>query len=125
MPIQFPDFQRISFDEANPMLMGMAKGQNLMQNFMQFPQDLQAKILANEIAKVQAKYAEPMAQGGLTKLLQENEYNPQRWKAEMALQGAQTGKLGKETQWYDREAASKIGLQNAQQANLGAEARKT
>ena len=76
MAIQFPDFQRISFDEANPVLKGLSTGQDMMQKFLKFPQDLQAQILANEIAKVNAKYAEPMAQGNLTKLTQENQWNP-------------------------------------------------
>jgi hypothetical protein len=124
MPIQFPDFQRISFDEANPWLQGMERGQKLTQNFMQFPQDLQAKILANQIAKVQAQYAEPMAKEGLTKAQQENIWNPKVWQSEIGLRGAQAGKLGKETQWYDKEAASRIGAQAAQAAHAQEEANK-
>lgn len=97
MPIQFPDFQRISYDEANPLFKGMEQGQRLTQGFMAFPQDMQAKILANQIAQVQAKYAEPMAQGNLTKLNQENQYNPRIWESEMNLRGAQATNLGAET----------------------------
>ncbi len=114
MPIQFPDYQRISFDEANPMLMGLAKGQNLMQNFMQFPQELRAKILQNQIAAAQAKYAEPMAKEGLTHAQQENQWNPKIWQSEIGLRGAQAGKLGQETAWYGREAGARTALQQAQ-----------
>lgn len=89
MPLQFPDFGRISFEEANPMLKGLGVGQNLMQNFLKFPQELKAQQLANEIAKVQAQYAEPMAKEGLTKAQQENLWNPRRWQSEIGLQGAQ------------------------------------
>lgn len=94
MPIQFPDFQRISFNEANPALVGAERGQALMQNFMQFPQDLQSKILANQIAAVQAQYAKPMAEGNLTKLNQENQWNPKIWGSEIGLRGAQAGLAG-------------------------------
>lgn len=139
MPIQFPNFERISFDEANPLLSGMQRGQSLMQNFMQFPQELKAKILANEIAKIQAQYAEPMAQENLLGLKQQNQYNPkiweseiglrgaqQRgleqqmqynpdiWKSEIGLRGAQAGKLNKESNWYDKEATARVALEEAQ-----------
>lgn len=97
MPIQFPDFGRISYDEANPLFHGIEQGQKLTQGFMMFPQDMQAKILANQIAQVQAKYAEPMAQGNLTKLNQENQYNPRIWESEIGLRGAQATNLGAET----------------------------
>lgn len=91
MPIQFPDFKRISFDEANPALVGAERGQKFMQNIMQFPQDLQAKILANKIAEVKANYAKPMAQQELTKAIQENQYNPKIWESEIGLRGSQSG----------------------------------
>lgn len=97
MPIQFPDFQRISFDEANPMLTGMGKGQKMAQSFLQFPQDLQGKILANEIAKVQAKYAEPNAQAALKTAQQHNQFDPSIWGSEIGLRGAQAGLAGAQT----------------------------
>lgn len=124
MPIQFPDFGRISFDEANPLLMGMARGQNLAQNFMQFPQDLQHKILANKIAEAQAQYAMPMQQQKLIGLQQANQYNPRLWESEIGLRGAQTGKLGKETSWYDREAQARLNSANAEQAFQKAQTNK-
>lgn len=97
MAIQFPDFQRISFDEANPMLVGAERGQKFMQNAIQFPQDMQAKILANQIAQVQAKYADPMAKEGLTAAQQQNQWNPKIWASGIGLQGAQATNLGAET----------------------------
>jgi hypothetical protein len=122
MPLQFPDFQRISFDEANPWLVGAERGQKLAQSSMMFPQDMQSKILANQIAQVQAKYAEPMAKESLTAAQLQNMWNPKIWGSEIGLRGAQAGKLGKETQWYDKEAQARINLQGAQTAGLNAEA---
>lgn len=106
MAIQFPDFQRISFDEANPWLEGaersqqmMKLSQQMMQSGQMFPQDLQAKILANQIAKVQAKYAEPVAQADLQKTNLFNKY-------------------------YGRDIESQIGLRGSQGQNLEAETKK-
>lgn len=79
MPLQFPDFQRISFDEANPMLTGMAKGQQLMQNNLKFPIDLQSAILANKLKG------------------QEFDWNPRIWESEIGLRGAQSGLAGAQT----------------------------
>ncbi len=79
MAISFPDFKRISFDEANPFLVGAERGQKLTQNQMQFPQDLYSKILSNQIAQVQSKYAQPKAE------------------ADIGLTGAQTGLSGAQT----------------------------
>lgn len=124
MPIQFPDFQRISFDEANPWLVGAERGQKYMQSAMQFPQDLQSKILANQIAQVQAKYAEPMAAQGLTKAKQENEWNPKIWQSEIGLRGAQTGLTNQQSQWYGKKTASDIALQNAQTQQASIEAQQ-
>lgn len=114
MPIQFPNFGRISFDEANPALVGAERGQKFSQSAMMFPQDLRAKMLANQIAQAQAKYAEPMAKESLTAAQQKNQWNPKIWQSEIGLRGAQAGKLGKETQWYDREADAKIAFQKAE-----------
>ena len=113
MPIQFPDFGRISFDAANPVLTGIGKGQ-----------DIFSKILAQQIARVQAQYAEPMAKEGLLKEQQYNKMYIPNIQSEIGLRGAQAGKLGKETQWYDREASSRINAQGAQAAHATAEADK-
>lgn len=122
MPIQFPEYQRMSFDEANPMLVGMARGQNLMHNFLQFPQDLRSKVLANQIAQVQAKYAEPNAVEALQSAKLQNIWNPKIWQSEIGLRGAQAGKLGQETAWYGREAGARTALQNAQAQQAAIEA---
>lgn len=130
MGIQFPDFQRISFDEANPMLVGAERGQKFMQNAIQFPQDMQTKILANQIAQVQAKYADPMAKEGLTAAQQANQWNPKIWGSEIGLRGAQATNLGAETdktrymlqhpgflggeETKSMEALRQMGLVNAQ-----------
>lgn len=94
MPIQFPDIQRINFDEANPWLMGAQRGQQFMQSAAQFPQDLQAKMLANQIAQVQAQYAQPMAQQSLQAAILQNQWNPKIWQSEIGLRGAQSGLAG-------------------------------
>ena len=96
MPIQFPDFQRINFDEANPFLVGAERGTKLTQSMLQFPQDLQSKMLANQIAQVQAKYAEPNAAAALKTAQQHNEYDPRVWESEIGLRGAQAGLAGSE-----------------------------
>jgi|GEM_PF-3512353 hypothetical protein len=98
MPIQFPDFQRISFDEANPWLVGAERGQKLTQSGMMFPQELQAKILANQIAQVQAKYAEPNAAAALKTAQQHNIFDPRIWESEIGLRGSQSSELMSEAQ---------------------------
>lgn len=50
----------------------------------------------------------------MAELAQQMQYNPKRWEAEMGLQRAHTGKLGKETSWYDREMASKLSKEEAE-----------
>lgn len=121
MPIQFPDFQRISFDEANPLLAGMKQGQSMMQSNMMFPQDLQAKILANQIEQVKAQYAQPMAAQDLTKAQQANLWNPKIWQSEIGLRGAQAGLAGQEAKYYGPKANAEIALQQAQAGQFGAE----
>ena len=96
MPIQFPDFQRISYDEANPLMKGMNQGQEYMQNLLKFPQDLQQKILANEISKVQAKYAEPNSAAALKTAQQHNMFDPRIWESEISLRGQQGNLAGSE-----------------------------
>lgn len=131
MAIQFPDFQRISFDEANPWLVGAERGQKFAQSAIQFPLDMKSKMLANQIAEVQAQYAEPMAKQELTAKEQANQWNPKIWQSEIGLRGAQAqhnvaqaGYLGKQTQWYDQEAKAKMQLQQAQAQEAQANAAK-
>lgn len=47
---QFPMFQPLSFEQANPLLMGLQAGQQFGQNLQSFP-------LENQIRKIQAQYA--------------------------------------------------------------------
>lgn len=68
MPIQFPDFGRISFEEANPMLKGFGVSQDILTNILkQRLAQLQNKKLtaelpfAGELAKSTAAYKEAMA----------------------------------------------------------------
>lgn len=44
MALPIVDFNRISFDEANPGLVGAERGQNYMQNAIKFPQALQKNM---------------------------------------------------------------------------------
>lgn len=83
MAISFPDFKRISFDEANPHLVGMRKAQ-----------ELQAKILANQIASVNAKYADPKAYQALQKSILENKWYSPKMQSDIGLQGAQANLAG-------------------------------
>jgi len=121
MPIQFPDFNRISFDEANPLLTGMSRGQQLMQNFMQFPQELRAKMWANQIAQVQAQYAQPMAEQGLLQAKQKTEYDPKIWESEIGLRGAQTGLTNQQSKYYAPNIQSEIALRQAQTQGVPSE----
>lgn len=56
---------------------------------------------------------------------QEMQYKPRRWESEIAHQGAQTGKLNKETQWFDRIAQDEHEYKKALTGHYGAEAQKT
>lgn len=114
MPIQFPDFQRISFDEANPWLVGAERGQKFSQSAIQFPQDMRAKILANQIAAVNAKYAEPNAQAALTTAQQHNIFDPRIWNSEIGLRGAQAGLMGQQSKYYGQDIQSQIAARNAE-----------
>jgi hypothetical protein len=130
MPIQFPNFQPLNFDETNPYLKGMGQGQNLMQGFMRFPQELQKLLYENQIKGTEAKYAEPMAQQGLIKEQQHNKYYPQDILSQIGLRGGQTsqayaqaGNLREQTRWMGPDTASQIGLRlhqgNEMEANAG------
>lgn len=120
MPIQFPNFDRISFEEANPWIKGALAGNQLMQA----PLDLRAKLLENKLNKVKAQYAEPMAKQQLQKAILENKYYAPDIESQMSLRKAEAGKLGKETSWYDREAQARIQEAQALAGMHGVEARQ-
>ncbi len=108
MALQFPDFKRISFNEANPAMVGTERGQALMQHFLTLPQDLQHKILANQISQAKAKYAEPMAQQGLQEAILKNQYYGPLSQSTMGLQGAEAAKtrfMTENPQYISPEAA--------------------
>jgi len=110
MPFTMPDFGRISFEEANPFLKGLGTGQQLMQNFMKFPQELQKAILENQLS--QQKY----------------QWNPKIWQSEIGLRNSQapyygalteSTKLGSEKSrklmpYVTQQAEQALQLQKAQ-----------
>lgn len=93
MPIQLPNWQRLSFDEINPIFNGMAKGQGLAQNFLQFPQQLQKAMQENYFNSIRNKYADQMAQQGLTKEQNYNKYYIPDIQSKIGLRGAETNKM--------------------------------
>jgi len=98
MPFTMPSYPILTPEQANPLLYGAQIGQSMMQKGMMFPQEMQAKMLENQLNQIKAKYAESLTQEELTKAKQANEWNPQIWKSEIGLRGAQTGLAGAETQ---------------------------
>lgn len=54
MPIQFPNYERLSFAEANPWLSGLQAAQNAIQ----VPFDIQAKIAGTRLNELEGKKAE-------------------------------------------------------------------
>jgi hypothetical protein len=139
MPMNFP---LLEMDQINPFAAGLQRGQQQYQLSMLNKANLQKALLENKMQEYKNKmesYLEPnyqtlaQSQVDLAKLAPKEheqkmaeiaqlmQYNPQRWQSEMNLQGAQTGKLNKETSWYDREAAAKIKAEEAQAGLHGAE----
>lgn len=59
-----------------------------------------ADLLKNAMAAyqtgIQSRYAQPMAEQGLVKAVQENQWNPKIWQSEIGLRGAQAGLAGSE-----------------------------
>jgi hypothetical protein len=129
MPIDFSNnvpFKLTPQDVGGFDLMAaLTAGQQFGQSQRMFPEKLQEAQLLNALKQVQAKYAEPMAQQNLLKAQQYNEMYKPDIQSQIGLRGAQAGKLGKETEWYDREAAAKIAEQQALAGMHGADAQKT
>lgn len=103
MPIQPMQFDQINFQQANPFLSGLDFAQKYGQREQMFPEELRRAQLANAIAAVQAKYAGPQAAMDLS-------YK----QAQIPYVNAQTGKLNKDIQWYDRNSSAAIAQQLAQ-----------
>lgn len=55
MPIQPINFPKLSFDEANPFLVGAGKGQQLAQNFLMFPEMLKKQMIENALQNYKAQ----------------------------------------------------------------------
>jgi hypothetical protein len=130
MPIQFPDWPHLSFAEANPWLTGAQAGMNMLeqgQKFGQsqqlFPEQLKEAQLMNALKQVQAQYAKPMAEQGLLKAKQENQWYVPNVQSEIALRGAQTkqaqagagltGEQAKQLQYF-----SKVGYPTEEMRTL-------
>lgn len=97
MPVQYPDFPHLSFNEANPWLVGAERGMNMFEQGQRLQHLSQMNPLEEAIKKVQAQYAEPMTKEELIKAQQANQWNPKIWQSEIGLRGAQSGHLGAET----------------------------
>lgn len=102
MPLPLPDFQRISFDEANPFLKGMSASQDLL-----------TKSLANMKAGAELPYAGPQAKANVDYT---NALTPHVQ--------AETKKILEEIPWIGREKASEIALRNYQGQLASSEAAK-
>lgn len=89
MAIQFPDFQRISFQEANPLLTGFQQSVNTGNSLT----DMISKRLAQERLRKLMPYVQPEAQADLLAKQLANQFNPDIWKSEIGLRGAQTNKM--------------------------------
>lgn len=88
MALQLPNFQRISFGEANPILSGFQSGTNISNSIA----DLLNKHLQQQKMRELMPFIAPQAQADLTASQQANQWNPQRWQSDIGLQGAQTNR---------------------------------
>lgn len=113
MAIQLPNFQRISFQEANPFLSGLISGQQIGQNFLNFPLSYKNQQLNNQILASKAKYASPME---AARLAYQQAATPNL--------EAQTALTNKEVDWSDPKMRSLLALQAAQSSNLNSETQR-
>lgn len=102
------DFPSITFQGANPFLVGRAASDDSLEKAIanqlagvkaRYAQpmaqnDLLAKELQNQLEGIKAKYAEPNAQQELKKLQQYNQYYAPNIQSEIGLRGAQAGHYG-------------------------------
>lgn len=145
MPIHPVNFQSLSFEQANPLLAGMnysaqmgnrfsdiiskALEQQKLRELMpyvgkQAAANLQETQLGNQKSQALLPYVGPTAAADLLSKQQENKWNPKKWQSEINLQSSQTGKLKKETDWYDTEAKAKTDLEKAQAGLYGTQAQE-
>jgi hypothetical protein len=85
-----------------------------------------ADLLKNAMAAyqtgVKSRYAQPMAEQGLVKAVQENQWNPKIWQSEIGLRGSQSGLYNQEAKWWGPKSQAEISLQEAQAKNYGSQA---
>lgn len=94
MPIQPISFPMLSFEQANPSLVGAKYGQEMAQSGLKFPLEQEARRLANAIAAVNAQYAEPLKMEELEKAQLYNQYYGPDIESQMGLRSAQAGLAG-------------------------------
>jgi len=94
MPIQPISFPMLSFEQANPSLVGAKYGQEMAQSGLKFPLEQEARKLANAIAAVNAQYAEPLKMEELEKAQLYNQYYGPDIQSQIGLRGAQAGLAG-------------------------------
>lgn len=107
MPIQPIDFEPLTFDQANPFLTGVQRGEQLVGGGL----ENQQRALANALAKAQLPYAAPSAQAQLqaqqlANALKQNDLNyaPQMSQADLAYKQAQTPYLRAQTGLVDQQS---------------------
>lgn len=130
MPIGVQNFQPLDFDQNNPFITGMGKGQQLFSNIIKnsfAPQNemasLKDKLLENIIKSAQAKYAEPNAmqtsrQLGLQTQMMEPEakYATPLTLAKLSGMQNRSALEGEQARYYGRNVESEISSRNKQAA---------
>ncbi len=110
MPIQPISFPNLSFDEANPFLKGISKGQELAQNFLMFPEELKQKILGNALQNFKVQQEENRSQYyprlNIAEVLK-SEAEPREIAARTGLYGAQANRFNTLTPLEAEEAKLK------------------
>jgi hypothetical protein len=143
MAIPVVDFQPLSFEQANPFLSGVKAIQQLFQGGVQnaylpgmLEQQLKAQQLANAIAGVQAKYADPMTKAELSykelmpdhlkrqieELGLKNQYYPRVTESEIASRLAGASLANVQAKYYPEDIKSQIDLRRSQVPLNAAEA---
>lgn len=127
MALQLPNWERMSFAEANPLLTGMQAGQQLAKA----PFDIQSMLIANQLNQLQAQkaqklmpFVEPMAQQELQKAQLENKYYAPNIQSEIGLRNAQAGLAGQQSKYYGANIQSEMDLRKAQTQEANALAGK-
>lgn len=122
MPIPVMNFQQEQIDPLSPLLRGAAAGQQLFSQGVKnaylpqmSQQELQRMQLANALAQIQNKYAEPTAQAALQHQQLINQYLPEDMQTQFAQRRAQTGLTNAQTDYMPLNYA--IQASNSMRAN--------